>query len=327
MCITAWIGNPYFCESMVEQDMEIFHIPLEADRFLHWEDVVQACGAPPDIAILGDNSLPPFLADIEAWPCLTVFHCVDSHIHSWHPFYAQAFDLCSVSLKDNIPYFSMRLPTGRVHWTPPWAPNNFGPRDTPKEWDVLFAGNVHPEKTPKRHTFLSHLKTRFPALHITKGDFGKLFPKARIVLNYCEMGDLNFRVFEALGTGSCLATPDVGHGQEELFTAGTDLFTYNIEDMDGLVALLEQLLEDESARDHAAQNGLAKIDAEHRESHRAEEYARWIRSFNAQAIVRERLELKAEIHRKVLKFLYLHFAKQESIPALREAYTALALKG
>ncbi|WP_232034864.1 glycosyltransferase [Desulfovibrio ferrophilus] len=283
------------------------------------------CKGEPDAVVLGDASLPPILAGIEAWPCLTAFHCVDSHIHSWQPVYAQAFDLCSISLRDHLPGFQGKiLPDECLKWLPPWAPDNMRPRDVDKEWDLLFAGTVNRETTPKRFTFLTELKRHLPSLHVTHGDFRELFPKARVVLNYCERGDLNFRVFEALGTGACLLTPEVGHGQDELFTPGEDMYTYPADDMDALIQQAERLLALDGPCEQAGQNGLAKIDAKHRASHRAREYSDWLRSQSDKYRSR-RLAHVADIHDGVLKLLYLHMAEGVANHELRTQYLRLSV--
>ncbi|MBU1000996.1 MAG: glycosyltransferase [Proteobacteria bacterium] len=320
----CWIGNSYFANEMAPLGWEITSIKRHVPEMVTWGEVMARCGGAPDAVILGDSSLPPILAGIEAWPCLTVFHSVDSHIHSWHQIYAQAFDLCSVSLKDHLPSFrGHHLPDDRLKWLPPWAPDNMRPRDVEKEWDLLFAGTVNRETTPIRHTFLKELKRRFPTLHVTSGNFRELFPKARVVLNYCERGDLNFRVFEALGTGACLLTPVVGHGQEELFTPGEDLFTYPVDDMDALIKQAQRLLALDGPCDQAGKCGLAKIDAGHRASHRAREYSDWLRAQPA-GVPGRRLALAPEIHEGVLKLLYLHLAENIPFHDLRKAYIRLS---
>ncbi|WP_461211153.1 glycosyltransferase family protein [Desulfocurvus sp. DL9XJH121] len=323
----CWIGNPYFCEKMRAQGWDVALLERREARMVAWDEVVAACGGAPRAVVLGDASLPPILAGVESWPCLTAFHCVDSHIHSWHPLYARAFDLCSVSLRDHLPRFrEAGMPEDSLWWLPPWAPDHTGPRAVDKEWDVLFAGTVDPATTPARHAFLGELKQRLPGLHVTRGDFGDLFPRARVVLNYCEAGDLNFRVFEALGTGACLATPRVGHGQDELFPDGRDLFTYPVDDMDALAALLTRLLEHPELGERAGASGLASVDAAHRASHRARALSERLRAVPASR-PEARRALAPALRREILRPLYLHFAEALNNAPLRAAYLNLATAG
>lgn len=325
----CWIGHPYFGAGLASHGWKVTLVERRTPVVTTWDDVLAACGGAPDAVVLADTSLPPILAGVERWPCLTAAHFVDTHIHSWHPLYAQVFDLVSVSLRDHLPRFSgQRLGDGQLLWLPPWAPDGTGPRAVEKEWDLLFAGTVDPETTPGRHAFLAELGRRFPALHVTSGDFGDLFPRAKVVLNYCERGDLNFRVFEALGTGACLLTPEVGHGQAELFPPGEALFTYPIAgstaDMDALVGAATALLADPAARDRAGAEGLARVDAAHRAAHRSRDYAAFLATENAPALTAARLAAAPALHRDVLRLLYLHFAETAPDPTLRAAYLAMA---
>jgi len=321
----CWIGHPYFSAGLAAHGWTVTLLERRAPGFVTWGEVVAACGRAPDAVAVGDASLPPMLFGVERWPCLTVMHFVDTHIHSWHPLYSRAFDLCSVSLRDHLPRFAaLRSDPGRVLWLPPWAPDHTGPRPGPRQWDLLFAGTVDPATTPGRHAFLRELGARCPGLHVARGDFGALFPRARVVLNYCERGDLNFRVFEALGTGACLLTPEVGHGQDILFTPGRDLFTYPPGDMDALLSTARALLADPGARERAGASGLARIDAAHRAAHRAREFSAWLARHDAPALVAARQVSAPALLRSVLRVLYLHFAETTPEPALRAGFLAMA---
>ena len=139
-------------------------------------------------------------------PCPTCFFCIDSHIHGWYADWAQAFDACAVSLKDHMPAFRQRLPMERVVWLPPFAKDTDQPPASPPEpeFDLLFVGTVDPETTPGRVRFLDEVKARMHGREVRKGEYRELFHRARLVLNVAERGDLNYRVFEALGCGACL---------------------------------------------------------------------------------------------------------------------------
>jgi len=321
-----WLGNPYFSPMLSRQGWEVVSHRPRQPELLHWERICALCGRAPDVVGLGDDSTPPMLEGVERYPCLTVFYSVDSHIHSWHPAYAQAFDLCCLNLKDNMPRFVQRLRGERLRWMPLFAPVGQAPPAVPeaqKEFDLLFAGNAQPEVHPGRHAFLQELAARCPALTVTRGNFRELFPRARVVLNHAERGDLNFRVFEALGIGACLLTPRVGHGMQELFREGEELFCYDPQDMDGLLAEVDRLLASPGVRESAAARGLAAVDARHRSPHRAQEFAQWLSGFDWQALTAERLRQARRIHDGWLRVLYLHFA--ETLPAeLKPEYLRLA---
>lgn len=307
-----WFGNPYFSRHLQALGREVHHVPVKAPRAFSWTDVLELHGAPPEVVVFGDNSMPPLLVGVEDFPCATAFFCVDSHIHSWHPYYAQAFDLCCVSLKDNLPRFEGRLTGEQLRWMPLWADAGSAPpvvAEEDKEYEALFVGNVNPETMPGRHAFFQELQRRLPSLTVMQGKYKELFPKAKVVLNYAERGDLNFRVFQALGCRSFLVTPDVGHGQSELFREGEELFSFAPEDMDGMIGLIEKLLADRQLRERVAAQGLAAIDKGHRANHRAAAFDAWLRSFDLPALVAKRKSMTTEIRRRWMKVLFLHLAE------------------
>ncbi|MGE4551734.1 MAG: glycosyltransferase, partial [Desulfovibrionaceae bacterium] len=255
----AWVGNEFFRPHLTQLGHQAVRLPVPREGTYTWPEICARAGFEPDLVVYADVSRPPVLVGVEDFPCLTAFYCIDSHLHAWYPFWAQAFDLVALSLKDHLWRFRARLTEDRLLWLPPAPQDRHQPNPgVEPEWDLLFAGNVSQATTPKRWTFLHALAERVPGLVVRKGRFEGLFPRARLVLNFADKGDLNFRVFEALACRACLLTPRVGHGLEDLFTDGEHLFLYDPDrpdTLDRLARLAQGLLAAPARRDRVAEAG------------------------------------------------------------------------
>ena len=324
-----WIGSPFFGAELRAcgwQDVALHN--FEDNRVFGWDDLVRLAGFTPDVLVVADKSRPPFVLGVENFPCLTVFYSVDSHIHSWQPFYAQAFDACIVSLRDHLPLFSGSfLEKDRLWWSPPFAWRHDQPDPEAQHcWDCLFVGTVS-ENTPLRSEFLHALGHQLPGLHVTQGSYRRLFPQGRVLLNHCEHGDLNFRVFEALGCGGCLVTPRVGHALAELFVDGEHLVGYAPNDVGDALFRIKFLLEHPEVAAHIRAAGLAEVNARHRAEHRAQAFTGhlcdlW--TYGYEDIVPQRLARSEAILEQCLRLLYLHWAEECASPHIRQAYLAAA---
>ena len=330
--LLVWLGPPFFASHLQKCGWTVIRAEHDTLHPRTWDDILALTdGEIPKALILADSSIPPPVLGMEGFPCLTLFYAIDSHIHSWYPLYGQGFDLCLVSLPDHLPLFAKgRLESASVRWSPPYALDEHCPPPVAPavEWDLLFVGTDDPARAPERHAFLREARERIPGLHVTRGSFVELFPKARLLLNECTHGELNFRVFEALGCGGCLLTPDIGPALANLFTDGRELFLYPQRDVSALARLTRRLLDDDDLRLNAARAGLAAVDAKHRASHRAASLDEWLRflltSGEADRRIRHRLRAAGDIHHEVLRFLYLLHAESIDHPQLRQVYLQAA---
>jgi len=322
--LLAWVGGQFFMHQMEAEGFRVVRLPLTGPAAFTWAEICERCGAAPDAVVYTDRSLPPPLLGLERYPCLTAFYCIDSHIHGWYPLYAGSFDLCAVSLRGDVEGFAAELAPERVLWLPPFAEDRYQPKAVDKDFDLLFVGTVDPETTPQRFDFLQRLGREFPGLAVRRGDFAELFPRARVVLNIAERGDLNFRVFEALACGACLLTPRIGNGQDELFEDGVHFVTYRPDDEADAAAKARALLVDDDRRGAYARAGNARIDAAHRPRHRASALAALLRQGFDKGLAGARLAHPERIRSGDLRLLFLHWAEHCGNAGLAAKYLAEA---
>ncbi|MDR1945782.1 MAG: glycosyltransferase [Desulfovibrio sp.] len=332
--VLVWLGNPFFREYLARPGLRVFYDPYSPGGIYTLEDILELTGGVmPDAVLAADVSAPPFVLGMEDFPCLTIFYAVDAHIHSWQPIYARGFDLCLVSLKEYLPNFAGGRTEGlsALHFPPYAADGNRPPEPAPaRDLDMVFVGTMNAERAPRRHAFLTELGERFPSLHVAQGPFAALYARAKLILNESARGELNFRVFEALGMGGCLLTPDIGPALSEFFTPGKELFTYPPHAVGPLVALAERLLADDALRERVGAAGLAAVDAGHRASRRAEAFAGVIRNLfasgRAEHAVAARLRAAPWIRRNFLRPLYLHHAESVGVDFMRDLYLEASKK-
>lgn len=348
-----WIGNSFFSQALERPGVSLCLLDCKPGEFLDWPGICEQAAAQgfsnrPDVVLVADKSLPPFVLGLEDFPCLTALYVVDSHLHSWFPAYAQAFDLCLVSLKDDMPNFSgKRLAPEQIVWCPPFLnPEPISPDSpdaakapkapeaaaaTEKLYDLLFVGTADLRVNPERVAFLEEFKGLEPRLRYMRGSYRQLYPQARLVLNHSIAGDLNFRVFEALGCGAALLTPRIGHGLEDLFTDGEDLFLFEQKDIPAAVAKVTDLLARPELLRQAARSGFAKVVSRHLAVNRGDSFLEltqsWLSNGTARQMITDRLAQSASIRKDYLKLIYLLLADNwGEFPILRSAYLAAATK-
>lgn len=224
----------------------------------------------PDVILWHDNSLPTFLmAGLESTHIPLVLFSVDTFHHDvMHSFMAPIFDHVLVAQKDYVKVFD---DSGTpASWLPLWAPRHVD-ASAEKKWPVTFVGNLDARLNPRRVAFFEELKKRIP-IHITRGNYWEIFPFAEIVVNQTVKGDLNFRTFEAMMSGSLLLTERTPNGLLEIFREGEHLFTYTPDDVNEAAEKVTYLLKnpeqmraiakagrDEILRNHTAKSRAATV--------------------------------------------------------------------
>jgi len=236
---------------------------------MHMDTVLKCLpeGFTPDVALFLDNSAPPLVSGLDETRLPTAFLAVDTHHHiGLHRHLAHVFDLLVVAQKDYLPQF--HEVEAEVVWMPLWATRVIEP-SSEKTFGAAFVGNMNAELNPGRVKFFDELRKRVP-VHCETGEFWKIFPKAEIIINQTVKGDFNFRVCEAMVSGSLLLTERTGNGLSELFEDGRHLVTYTKGDVEEAATKIRYYLDhpEEARRIGAA--GRAEVLSKHLEQHRAD---------------------------------------------------------
>jgi len=192
------------------------------------EILSEYCGGfQPDRIVIFDDSSPLTIFGLDELDIPQFFYSVDTHHHyERHREFIGAVDEVWTAQSDYIEYLEGL--GGKVGWMPLWASVQYD-GSTHKEIDACFVGTLNPLLNPKRVEFFNRLKSRSP-ITVTTGSFQTIFPTARMIVNQTVKQDLNFRVFEAMMSGSLLLTERIGNGLFQLFSDSVHLVTYAPDD-------------------------------------------------------------------------------------------------
>jgi tetratricopeptide (TPR) repeat protein len=217
-----------------------------------------------------------FLRGMETCPYPLVAQVYDSSFnHFWLRHYLRLFDRVFVDFKNSIP----RLAKEGIHAN--WLPYSVDPdafvTDGPveKDLDIGFVGVT--DQRPRRQALFDLLSRDFKVgvagAIDGKGRLGfkemaAFYARCRIVVNECLYDGVNFRVFEALASGSFLLTEATENGLHELFTPGRHLDTYAPET---LLEKVDYYLDHDAEREAIAAEGQRLVMSEHTQKARAEQ--------------------------------------------------------
>lgn len=237
---------------------------------LSWEEISARLPGDfdPDCIIYYDNSGTPWFTGIERIQAPIAFYSVDTHHHhAWHAFFSTLFDCTLVAQKDYLPFFAGS--PREVRWFPLWSTRDL---DTSVERtiDVCFRGNLDPEFHPERLTFFTELSQLIP-IDYARGDYGIDYPRSKIVVNQTVLGDLNFRVFEALTSGALLVTPATSNGLSDLFQDGVHLVTYERDNPKDAALKIAYYLDHPAEREAIAARGHGEALRHHSNRARAQQ--------------------------------------------------------
>lgn len=214
----------------------------------------------PDIALYTDESKLPTIAGLEEVEIPLFGYFIDSHIHyGWHREFAGIFDHVFVAQKDCCD--SINRHTANCSWLPLFASPEPGEGEELLH-EVSFVGTLDKSLNPERVRFIEALGRLVP-LTVHSGAFSRIFRQSKIVLNQSVKTDINFRVFEALASGSLLLTDNVGNGMDMLLEEGKHFVSYRKNDPQDAARQIRYYLEHEEERRSIASAGHGVLLAHH----------------------------------------------------------------
>lgn len=224
-------------------------------------------GFRPDRIVVFDNSSPLMVRGFDTTNTPSVFYAVDTHHHfEMYRYLTHLFEHTFVAQKDTIPAInSGGVP---VEWLPLYLSRPVNPTSE-RRYGAVFVGNLDPALNPDRVAFFSALAKEVPIL-LSRGAWWEIFPLAQVVVNQTVKGDLNFRVFEAMGCGVPLLTEGSGNGLYELFRDHEELLSYNKGDVHGCAEKIRWVLAHPEEAADIGRRGREAVLRGHTLAHRAE---------------------------------------------------------
>ncbi|MEG3638398.1 CgeB family protein [Magnetococcus sp. PR-3] len=206
-------------------------------------------GFQPDAIFVMESGQKFFPSGLMEAPCPCWYYSIDPHFNGgWQQEYAKLFDRIFVSFKQYIPLFE-KVGHPSVQWLP-HAYDHHVYRPYPeheRNLDIVFVGDMDPEKRPERVALLQALEQAGLKTHFTQGiwreEVAKLFSCSKLVFNQNHHGVFNPRNFEGSSCGSVVVT-NMAESLTDFFTPDEDILIY--EDAESLVAQVKAVLADPS---------------------------------------------------------------------------------
>ena len=242
------------------------------DRIRPIEDLLPDRGASLEFFLGTDDTIRDGLTTLV---CPTAIWLFDYWAGDWFRLeFARLFDYVFTPALDNLGDFRA-VGCQEVHWLP-FACEPAIHKDLHLEriYDVGFVGHVHNRSQRERVRLLRELSKRYRMNEFQKPaspeEMARIYNQSKIVINIPHRpGCFNMRVYEGLACGALMLTPELAHGQRELFPNGTHLATYSSET--DLFAQIDYFLHHETERVQIARSGQKEVLAKHTYRHRAEQ--------------------------------------------------------
>lgn len=210
-------------------------------------------------------------------PSPSAYWVSDAHLgYKYRMETAKKFDFVFVAQKEFIDQFvADGISREKIFYLPhAFEPIVYKPLDILKKWDWCFIGHLNSEH---RINLLDAMCKEFPNWYLgwrmgqapgfnSLDDACYKICQSRVGVNYSIKKDLNMRVFETLGTKTCLLTdnvPDI----HDFFTDGKHLVLFD--EAEDAIHKMRDLLNDEEKRISIAEAGYQEAISKHTYMHRA----------------------------------------------------------
>jgi len=252
--------------SQTKRDSRIFfERPAQARQL-----VAEAVAAhKPEVLIVGDDSSPLLHLGLEHYELPRLWWSIDTHLHvNWHRHFSTQFHRVMGAQRPFLK--ELRDSSGRpAKWLPLFFPAAIPFTPWPeRRGGVTFVGTLDKTKNPRRVAFFEALSRRLP-VQVLQGDYRKIYRNSQIVINQAVAGDLNYRLFEAMGCGAALVTENLPQGFRDIATPGEEFLTYAPGDVEDAAKAIESLLAEPARCEQLARAGYEKINQNHLAMHRA----------------------------------------------------------
>lgn len=249
-------------------------------RYVRMRPWIRTLRSRPDLLIVhsGGPEIPVDLHEI-AIPKLLVLWDPDA-VWAHGREYARLFDLVVTIQKDYAERIRREVGTP-AHWIPvgadpPYPLSTLPLRLEARPIDVAFVGARGRMYDEGRDRFLGELQAALgPGIkqEIGPGDWKQVYPRAKVVVNFNQRGELNQRTFEAMACGSVVVTPEPCPGLRDLFIPGHHLLTYPAGDAGRAAEVARQILGDLPSAQRLASRGMLEVWERHRPAHRTHRLA------------------------------------------------------
>ncbi len=141
---------------------------------------------------------------------------IDTHVaKTQHLMYANFIDIHFLAISRHVSQFKSLFGTGNAFWLPLCFPNNpdtIKPNYNEIKHPISFVGRWNKRWFPERTKMISFLKREYGNNFHATTDYDNMFSivkRSKVSVNHSIGDDLNFRVFEVLGSGTELITNTV----------------------------------------------------------------------------------------------------------------------